>query len=798
VNSSFEELGNKLPFLVLDEVIVYPNIVIPIFLSDEFQTEILNYALSQNKLLFIGVNREMGESSSYYPSGSIVSVVRTVQMPDGRTKVLLQGLAKGIIISVVDEHIPHVFFEPIIDVQSSQDKTVIKSLMKGVRDKLETLISLGRFISPDMMMIIEDVSDPGRLSDIIASHMGFEIEEAQALLTSNDSYQRLLRIDKLLANEIEILHLQLDIQNKVKDEMSNSQREYFLREQMRIIRGELGESGIPEDDLESLRKRVEGINLPPYVKKEINNQFAKLSRIPQDAAEYTVVRNYTEWLIDIPWDKKSQDNIELKRVSEVLDEDHYGILNVKERIIEFLAVKKLTNSLKGPILCLVGAPGVGKTSLGKSIARAMGRKFERIALGGIKDDAEIRGHRRTYIGSMPGRIIQSLKRAKTMNPVIMLDEIDKLASDYRGDPTSSLLEVLDPEQNNSFMDNYINLEVDLSNVLFLANANSLEDIPAPLRDRMEILELSGYSEIEKVEIAIKYLLPKQLKLCGLQDVPVTLSREAILTTIRHYTLETGLRGLEQRIASLFRKIARKHVSGESFKRTLKIKDARELLGPYQYEMDMRDTQKAKVGVVTGLAWTKIGGDVIYIESKVMKGKGKIELTGHLGDVMKESILTALSYVRSKAHGMELDENIFYNGDFHVHVPAAAIPKDGPSAGVSMCISLVSALTGLPIRADIAMTGEITLHGRILPIGGVKEKILAALRYGIKTVILPAKNKKDIEKIEKEIMKLVRIVFVDSIEQIFRECLVGYNGVFKGHFLDKAQQVKNDYKSKRVV
>lgn len=772
----------KIFFIDLEDVYVFPNIVLPIFLVEADHIDTAKRCVERDEPLFIVSKKEnqpetASFESSVYAAGTIVSIVRTIHMSDGRLKALVQGVGKGIISNYDVTGDNQLSIYPLEDLSCDKAGSDLFSLMLTIRKHLESLISLGKFISPDMMMVIEDIVDVGRLADVVSANINFPPEEIQNLLCCVDPYQRLTRVEQLLLSEIEYMKIQVGVQNKTREELSNSQREYFLREQIKIIQGELGDTETKEEEIDELTKKAQELSFPDHVQKVVDRQLKKLARMPSDVAEATITRNYIECLLDIPWNIRTEDSLNLANVMKRLEEDHFGISKVKERIIEFLAVKKLTNSLKGPILCLVGPPGVGKTSLGKSIARAIGREFIRIALGGIKDEAEIRGHRRTYIGAMPGRIIQALQKAKKINPVILLDEIDKVTSDMRGDPASAsaLIEVLDPEQNHTFVDHFVNLETPLSDIMFIATANSLESISSPLLDRMEVIDLSGYTEYEKLEIANRYLIPKQIEQNGLKDRTIEFNDPFVLELIRYYTRESGVRNLERSIASVCRKMARKVAEADpnTDSNVMKLTSVFDYLGKRKTEMDILENREAKIGTVVGLAWTQVGGDVIHIETNVCRGKGQILQTGCLGDVMKESIMIALSYIRSRAYEYQVMEKSFMSSDFHVHVPAGAIPKDGPSAGVSMATCLFSVITALPVHQDIAMTGEVSLHGRVLPVGGLKEKLLAAIRYGVKTVIVPKKNQKDIEELDQVYFKDLEIVFVETIEDVFKRAIVGY-------------------------
>ena len=662
--------------------------------------------------------------------------------------------------------------ERIVEPTAPENTLEAEALIRTVKEELGKIVALGKAVSPEVMVIVENMQEPGSLADLVASNIGLKVEEAQGLLEVVDPLERLKKVNDFLNKESELLNMQARIQSAAKEEMGKSQREYYLREQLRAIQQELGETDARSEEIAELRKAVSAAKMPQPVEKEALKQLGRLEQMHPDAAEASMLRTYLDWLVEIPWGKATKDSLEINRASEILNEDHYFLEKVKERILEFLAVRKLKKKMKGPILCFVGPPGVGKTSLGKSIARAMGRKFVRISLGGVRDEAEIRGHRRTYVGALPGRIIQGLKQAGSNNPVFMLDELDKLGSDFRGDPSSALLEVLDPEQNNSFSDHYINLPFNLSNVMFIATANQMDTIPGPLRDRMEVISLAGYTEEEKLGIAKRYLVPRQIKENGITEEIISFSDEALKTLISKYTREAGLRNLEREIGSVCRKVARKIAEGGTKQFAITAGTVAKFLGPPKFLRE-EEMERNEVGVVTGLAWTPVGGEVLFVEASTMKGKGGLTLTGQLGDVMKESVQAALSYIRSRAAELQLPEDFYSTMDIHVHVPAGAIPKDGPSAGVTMATALVSALSRIPVRKNVAMTGEITLRGKVLPIGGLKEKILAAARLGINTVVIPVQNFKDLEDVPKTILKKLKIVTASTIDDVLAVALESY-------------------------
>ena len=632
-------------------------------------------------------------------------------------------------------------------------------------------MQMGKMIAPDLLMVLDSLSEPGRFCDLVAANIGLNVEDAQKLLEILEPRERLKKLNELVAKELELLEIQVRIQNQAKEEMSKTQREYFLREQLRAIQKELGEVDEKAAEVAEFREKIEKAKMPKEVEEEALKQLRKLEMMHPDAMEASWVRNYLEWLVELPWNKSTKDNLDISRAKRILDEDHYNLEKVKERILEYLSVRKLNPKMKGPILCFVGPPGVGKTSLGQSIARAMGRKFVRMSLGGIRDEAEIRGHRRTYVGAMPGRIIQGIKQAGSNNPVFMLDEIDKLGVDFRGDPASALLEVLDPEQNWSFRDHYINLPFDLSKVMFICTANLVDPIPPALRDRMEIIEIPGYTLEEKMEIAKQYLIPKQMNENGISTKYLEFTDEALKMIIGQYTREAGVRNLERSIGNVCRKIARRIAEGNKKKVKVTLENVPEFLGPPKF-LPEEELEKDEVGVATGLAWTGTGGDILRVEVSIVKGKKNLILTGHLGEVMKESAQAALSYAKRIASEFGLSPEFFEDKEVHIHVPAGAIPKDGPSAGVTMATALISAMSGIPVRKDVAMTGEITLRGRVLPIGGLKEKALAALRSEIRNVIIPERNKKDLEEIPEPLRQQINFIFAKTMEDVLDSALVG--------------------------
>ncbi len=781
-NQVVDVVSVEIPLLPLKDIVVFPHMIVPVFLNEDVCIQAVETCLSGSKKLFLSAFKVAGQEGEglecstpapfdVYDVGTICSVMRTRKLPDGRMKVLIQGLQKARLNSLVStDHYPLVSVTPIEETSSLDQNSSSQSeaLIRIVKEHLEKVVGLGKILSPDILIVLEDVVDPSRLSDLIAANLGLKIHEAQSILAVADPYERLEKVNKYLTREIEVYQMQVRIQSQAKEEIGKMQRDHFLREQMKVIRNELGDTD-PRDETDGFIEKLNSLSLPKEVHDEVQRQINRLERMNPDSGEATITRTFLETLFDLPWNTYTDDNLDLKKVKQVLDEDHYGIEKIKDRIIEYLAVKKLNPGAKSPILCLVGPPGGGKTSLGKSIARAIGRKFSRISLGGVKDEADIRGHRKTYVGAYPGRIIQSIKQVKSANPLIMLDEIDKLASDHRGDPSSALLEVLDPEQNKNFVDHYLGVPFDLSKVMFVTNANRLDTIPAPLLDRLEVIELSGYTLEEKVAIAEQYIIPKQLKETGIGTDCVSFCRNSLVTLINAYTRESGLRGLEKQIASICRKLARHYAEEDkNQKEVIKLTPSmvQKYLGTEKYESDFYYTDPTP-GVALGMAYTQYGGEVLAVETNcVQTGHFKLALTGKLGDVMKESAQTALSFIRSYASDFGIDGTIIDETEFHIHVPAGAIPKDGPSAGITIATSIISALLKQAPKAKTSMTGEITLHGKVLPIGGLKEKVLAAQREGIKAVVVPEKNKAHFNEIPLSVRKKVQVKFVKDYHEVF--------------------------------
>lgn len=778
------EIPDTLPVLPVRDIVVFPYMILPLFVGRDISIKAIDHALAGNRMVMLLTQRDLNVDTpaleDLYSIGTVCMIMRMLKLPDGRVKILVQGVSKAKVEKFLqNEPFFTAKIKKIEEDKPGQVKIEDEALIRNVKEQLDKAVSLGKTILPDMMVVIENIDDPGKLADLIASNLGLRTEQSQEIMEMSDPIERLRRVSEILTREIQLLTIQQKIQTEARGEIDKSQREYFLREQLKAIQRELGDIDERAEEAREFRKKIEDAQMPEKVKKEAEKQLRRIEKMHPDSAEAGTIRTYLEWLTELPWSKSTKDQIDIKAAEKVLNEDHYDLEKVKERILEYLSVRKLKEKMKGPIICFIGPPGVGKTSLGKSIARALGREFVRMSLGGVHDEAEIRGHRRTYVGALPGRIIQGIRQAGTNNPLFMLDEIDKLGSDFRGDPSSALLEVLDPEQNNSFMDHYLAVPFDLSNVMFITTGNMADTIPGPLRDRMEIIYLSGYTNEEKLQIARKYLIPKQMDENGVTSKILKISDSAVLKVISHYTREAGVRSLERELANLCRKVAKKYV--ESTKKNFDITSANveKYLGVPKF-LPEEEIKKDEVGVSTGLAWTESGGDLIYIEATIMKGKGNLTLTGQLGDVMKESAQAALSYVRSRASRLGINEETFANTDLHIHVPAGAIPKDGPSAGITMATAISSALTGKPVRRDVAMTGEVTLRGRVLPIGGLKEKTLAAKRMGIKTVLIPMRNKKDLEDLPPYVKEEMNFILVDNMDDVLKTALAGNDAASRGN------------------
>jgi ATP-dependent Lon protease len=772
----------QLPLLPVRDIVVFPYMVLPLFVGRDMSIKAIEAALAGNRMIFLSTQKALDVENptpdDIHRVGTIGIIMRMLKLPDERIKILVQGISKGRIQEYIqNEPYYSVRMVKIQDSKPAGSSLEAEAVMRTVKEQLERIVGLGKVLMPDVMVVIENLDDPGRLADMVVSNLGVKVEISQSVLEIEDPIARLKRVSEILSKEVDVLSMQQKIQAQAKGEMDKTQREYFLREQLKAIQKELGELDERGEEVAEFRKRIKEAKMPEKVLKECEKQLKRLEKMHPDTAESATVRTYLEWMVDLPWSKKSKDTLDIKAAAKVLDEDHYDLEKVKERILEYLAVRKLKDKMKGPILCFVGPPGVGKTSLGKSIARSLGREFVRISLGGVRDEAEIRGHRRTYVGALPGRILQGLKQAGTNNPVFMMDEVDKVGQDFRGDPSAALLEVLDPEQNHAFSDHYLGVPFDLSEVMFITTANIMDPILSALRDRMEIIEIPGYTEEEKLGIAQRYLIPRQLKEHGITDQHIRITESGLHTIVSHYTREAGVRSLDREIANVMRKVAKKVAEGKVQCYSITPANVHKFLGVPKYVPEA-EQEEDEIGVSTGLAWTESGGDVLYIEATVMKGKGQLTLTGHLGEVMKESAQAALSYVRSREKLLGIDPDIFSKIDIHIHVPAGAIPKDGPSAGITMATAIASILSGIHVRRDVAMTGEITLRGRILPIGGLKEKILAAKRAKISTVILPQRNEKDIEEIPKHLLGGVTLVFAKTMDDVLKAALLSSAGSTK--------------------
>ncbi|MBA2379821.1 MAG: endopeptidase La [Blastocatellia bacterium] len=771
------QIPSVLPTLPLRDIVIYPFMIVPLFVSRDKSIKAVETALKENRMIVLvsqkDVNVEDPEQGDLYETGTVAIIMRMLKLPDGRIRILIQGLSRTRIdaISSGQDYVTSTI-TPISEPLSPDNSLEVEALVRNVRGSMERAASLGKNISPEVLAIIANLDDAGRLADLSASNLELKVEDAQSVLDIHEPVFRLRKVNDLLSKEIEVLTVQQEINTQARADIDRSQREYFLRQQLKAIQGELGEGSELYEEIEQYRDKILKAKMPENAEEEALRQLKKLERMHPDAAETGTLRNWLDIMTELPWSKQSKDNLDLKKAEKILNEDHFGLERVKERIIEALAVRKLIEKPKGSILCLVGPPGVGKTSLGRSVARALNRKFVRLSLGGVHDEAEIRGHRRTYVGAMPGRIIQAIAQAETQNPLIMLDEIDKVGADFRGDPSSALLEVLDPEQNSTFRDNYLGVVFDLSNVMFMTTANVLDTIQPALRDRMEIIWLSGYTEEEKVEIARRHLIPKQIEENGLKRSELKFDRKAIVRVISEYTQEAGLRQLEREIGKIARKIARKKAElGASFvPEKVTVDTVKDYLRVSRIFTEGA-LKKNQIGTVTGLAWTAVGGDILFIEALKTRGKGKLMLTGQLGDVMQESAQAAFSFAKARSKELGIDEQILDNFDIHIHLPEGAIPKDGPSAGITMATALVSVLAQKAVRKDVAMTGEITLRGNVLPVGGVKEKLLAARRAKIKTVILPAANVRDLEDLPKEVLNDLKFVFVDTVLEVFNAAFV---------------------------
>jgi ATP-dependent Lon protease len=784
--------GRNVPLLPLRDIIVFPHMVVPLFVGREKSIAALEEAMAGEKEIFLSAQKKAKTNDpvpeDIYTIGTLGLIIQLLKLPDGTVKVLVEGKKRARIKRFIPNE--EFFMCEIEELKENIERTVeIEALMRSVHATFETYVKLNKRIPPEMLVSVAAIDDPSRLADTIVAHLNLKPAGKQQILETESPAKRLERLYELMQSEIEILQVEKKIRTRVKKQMEKTQKEYYLNEQMQAIQRELGEKDEFKNEIQELEDKIKQKRMSKEATQKVKKELKKLKMMSPMSAEATVVRNYIDWILSLPWYDTTQDKLDIVEAEEILDRDHYGLKKIKERILEYLAVQSLVDKLKGPVLCFVGPPGVGKTSLAKSIAESTGRKFVRLSLGGVRDEAEIRGHRRTYIGALPGKIIQSLKKAGSNNPVFLLDEIDKMSTDFRGDPSSALLEVLDPEQNHSFNDHYLDLDYDLSNIMFITTANSLHSIPAPLQDRMEIIQLPGYTEFEKTQIANSYLIKKQQEANGLQDVDVEITETAIRSIINHYTKEAGVRSLEREIASVCRKLAKEMVKktqsntqptsvakaeeelrpASSLQFRVTSKNIPKYLGPYKYRYG-RAEEENEIGLTNGLAVTMYGGELLTTEVSVMPGKGKLTITGKLGEVMQESAQAAMTYIRTRGDLLGLEKDFYTKYDIHIHFPEGAIPKDGPSAGITMATSLASALTKVAVRKDVAMTGEITLRGRVLPIGGLKEKILAAHRAGVKKVIIPAENRKDIKDIPKRVLRVMQIVMVEHMDQVLGEAL----------------------------
>ncbi len=789
------DYNKKYPLLPLRDVVVFPHMVIPLFVGREKSVTALDQAMKEDRLIVLLTQKDAQVSSpekkDLHEIGTIAEILQLLKLPDGTIKVLVEGVSRGFISEV--EQDDDCYTVSVMDIERDYEKGPdVVSLRQALLDTFEKYIKLNKKIPKEALTSAASIEDISQLADVVASHVDMKIEYKQSVLDIGNPIDRITRLMELINGEIEIMYIEKKIQGQVRKHMEKTQKEYYLNEQMKVIKKELGQGPNEVDEIEELRKSLEETRMSKEARVKALNELKRLEKMPPMSAESAVVRNYIEWLRDVPWQKKTRDNRDIEHAGKILDEDHYGLEEVKERILEYIAVRQLSKKLKGPILCFVGPPGVGKTSLGRSVARALGRKFVRMSLGGVRDEAEIRGHRRTYVGALPGRIIQMMKKAGTVNPLILLDEVDKMSMDFRGDPSSALLEVLDPEQNSSFQDHFMEVTYDLSDVMFITTANVQHKIPAPLQDRMEIIDISSYTEPEKLNIALMFLLKKQVLENGLKMKNIDYSEETMLFTIRHYTREAGVRSLERVIAKVCRKVAREVViHGRDYKKKITEDTLKEYLGPIKFKYGGKE-QKNEIGLANGLAWTEVGGDILNIEaSLIKKGKGNITLTGKLGEVMQESAKAAFTYVRANQQFTSIDEDVIKKSDIHLHVPEGAIPKDGPSAGITMAVVMASLFSNIPIRCDVAMTGEITLRGKVLKIGGIKEKILAAHRADIKHVIIPKENDTDLEKIPEYVRNQMIYHPVSTMEEVLFLALESPEKFFKDK--DKTIKLYNTWK-----
>jgi len=763
-----------LPLIPLRDLILFPNLVVPLFVGRERSIKALEEAMRRDHYVALATQRKAETqdpgAEDIYEIGCVVSVMQELKLPDGTAKALVEGQKRFRVVEFIDSE-PYLQVRVELIEESTEADMETQALMRALVSDFEHAAELGKPIPQEVLIAAGAIDEPGRLGDFVAFHLNLKVEEKQVILEAIDPRERLESATRFLKKELEILELGTKIQDRVKESMTKSQREYFLREQLKAIQQELGQFDEVQAEVDEYTLKIRDCGMPEKVSEKALKELGRLEKMSPQSAETSVIRTYLDWLVGLPWTTESDEKLDLVEAKTILDHDHYGLEKVKERVLEYLAVHKLTDKMRGPILCFAGPPGVGKTSIGRSIARSLGREFIRVSLGGVRDEAEIRGHRRTYVGALPGRIIQSISQAGTNNPVFMMDEIDKVGADFRGDPTSALLEVLDPEQNNAFQDHYLEAPFDLSNVMFITTANMLDTIPPALRDRMEVIHFPGYTEEEKLHIAEDYLIPKQLKEHGLTPGKLAITASGVREIVRRYTREAGVRGLEREVAAINRQVARKVVEGKKGKTTVSDRNIHTYLGPEKYSYGMAE-ESDEIGVATGLVWTEVGGDVIFIEATTMAGKGNLILTGQLGDVMRESATAAVSYIRTRAKDLGIDPDFHETHDLHIHVPAAAIPKDGPSAGITMATAIASALVGCPVRRDLAMTGEITLRGHVLPIGGLKEKLLAAHRAGLKTILIPKDNVRDLELLPPLVRDELEIIPVKTMDQVLDLALIG--------------------------
>lgn len=765
----------ELPLIPLRGLSVFPYMVLHFDVGREKSIKALEEAMMRDQMIFLttqkDVDIDLPEKEDFYEIGTICKVKQMLKLPGDAIRVLVEGVARGKVLEYLQEE-PYfnVHVERYVEMKADKSREV-EALMRGVVTAFETYVNVSNRISPDVLVSVTTIDEPGRFADTVASHLALKTDQKQAIIEAFEEKARLELIYQILLTEIEILEVEKEINEKVRGQINRLQKEYYLKEQMKAIKEELGEDYDYDEEIQEFQDKLAKLKMPADVKEKVVKEIDRMARMAPASAEGGVIRSYITWILDLPWNTETKDALDIKKARKILEDDHYGLKDVKERVLEYLAIRQLTKSMKGPIICLVGPPGVGKTSIARSIARSLNRKFVRMSLGGVRDEAEIRGHRRTYIGAIPGRIITAIKEAKSKNPVFLFDEIDKLSSDFRGDPASALLEVLDPEQNKEFKDHYLEIAFDLSKVMFVTTANSLSGIPRALLDRMEVIEVAGYTELEKLQIAKRYLVTKQMKEHGIKEKQMQLPDDVISRIINNYTRESGVRELERKIAAVCRKSAMKLVEGKVSSVRITRSNLDKFLGIPKFHYD--EANKAdEVGIATGLAWTSVGGETLQIEVTPMRGSGKLVLTGQMGDVMKESARAGLSYIRAKADEFHIDEDFHKNIDIHIHIPEGAIPKDGPSAGITMATAVTSALTGLPVRHNVAMTGEITLRGRVLPIGGLKEKSLAGKRAGVTKILIPKENEKDLESIPDEVKKAIEFVVVSTMDEVLDQALVG--------------------------